>query len=361
MPGQDLGGLTSRETLTALVNEIKDPHTFFRLLLFSDTDPRPTNVLRFDVIVGDRQVAPFVRRNGMAIEITPYSEQTITVEPPNIRIKRHLDPDELIVQRHAGEPLMFGSDGGEVLDGAERHIARTSRRLNDLVTEAEEFLCASAVRGTISYEVEEEDAFELVFPRSASHSVTAANRWDTASGSPIADFMEAKELISTDTGLPTTHCVLGKEAALAFLGNAEVEKFLDNRRIEAGNLELNRQFTASGAIRLGVFEDVEVWSYPRKTVLPARGAGGGDTTGTQFDLTRPKYAEFVCADPAAENVLEYGVITDISALEAAQFRAARFSKSWIQEDPSVWWQLVTSRPLPIMRRPDSTVSYLVAT
>lgn len=360
MPGINLEGLVSRESLTALVNEIKDPHTFYKMLLFSNTDPRPTNVLRFDVIVGDRQIAPFVKRNGEAIEVTPFTEKTITVEPPNIRIKRHLDPDELLIQRRAGEPIFFG-DQSEVLSGAERHIARTSRRLNDLVTEAEEYLCAQAVRGTISYEVDGEEAFELVFPRSSSHSVTASDRWDTSAGAPISDFLEAKELISTDAGLPVTHCILGKEATTAFLGNAQVKDFLDNRRIEAGSLELNRQFAASGAIRLGMFEDVEVWSYPRKTNLPALGGGGGDTTLTSFDLTRPKYAEFVCATADAENVLEYGVITDIRAMEARQFQAARFSKSWQQEDPSVWWQLVTSRPLPIMRRPDSTVSMLVAT
>jgi hypothetical protein len=55
----------------------------------------------------------------------------------------------------------------------------------------------------------------------------------------------------------------------------------------------------------------------------------------------------------------YGAIPDLKALQGRLFRGKRFSKSWEQEDPSVMWQLLHSRPLPVTRRPDSMVSMKV--
>ncbi len=340
--------ITSWAALTALVNELKSPNAFIRKLVFSSETLLSAETFEVPILISDRVVSPFARRTGEAIEITPYQEQRLNVTVAHIRVKRHLEPKELILDRQIGGGIFV--EEGEVLSGAEAEIGRTSQRLNDMVTEAEEYLCAQAVRGSVTYEVDEEEAFEVIFPRSASHDVTLTDFWDLAAGAPSTDFMTSKQLLSDDAGLALTHCLLGSEATTQFLKNDEVRALLDIRNISAGQITFNEQFNADGAIFLGNFSGVAVWSYTRTTNV----AGNAS-----FDLVRPKYAEFLSVMPEAENTMYFGPITDITALQGRAVRRRRFSKSWTQEDPSVMWQLATSRPLPVPRRPDSMVSMKV--
>jgi len=339
--------ITGWAALTSLVNELKSPNQFIRRLVFSNEDLVAAETFEVPILIGDRVVSPFARRTGEAIEITPYTEKRLNVTTSHVRVKRHLNPAELILDRQIGGAIFV--DEGDVLDGAEREISRTSQRLNDVVTEAEEYLCAQALRGSITYEVDEEEAFEVVFPRSSSHDVTLTDFWDLASGNPSDDFLTAKQLVSDDVGLGLTHVLLGSEATTAFLNSDGVRALLDTQNISAGQVTFNEQFNADGSIFLGNFSGLAVWSYSRKTTV----------AGASYDLVRPKYAEFVSVLPEAENTMYFGPISDITALEGRAIRRRRFSKSWVQEDPSVWWQLVTSRPLPVPRRPDSMVSMKV--
>lgn len=341
-------------SMTAMVNEVKTPNRFLRDLLFNDNDPRPTETLEIGILVGDRLVAPFVRRGAEAIEITPFQEKIYNVTAPNIRIKRHLEASELLFVRRVGH--VIHAEEGDVLDAAQEHVARNSLRLAQVVDEAEEYLCAQAIRGAISYSVDGEEIFSITFPRSSSHAITLTNFWDGMAANVELDFRTAMQLVADDVGLSVTDVILGSEATNAFLADDGVKALLDNRRVEIGGLDLNQRVQQSGAIYLGVYRGLRVWSYTRATQVPS--AAGLKSTAS-FDLVRPKYAEFVVADPAAENVMYYGAIPDMKALQGRLFRGRRFSKSWEQEDPSVMWQLLHSRPLPVMRRPDSTVSMKV--
>ena len=343
--------------MTAMVNETKTPNRFLKELLFSNSDPRPTEVLEIGVLIGDRVVAPFVRRGGEAIEVTGFTEKIYNVTAPNIRIKRHLEASELLFVRRVGH--VIHAEEGDVLDAAQEHIARSSLRLAQLADEAEEYLCAQAIRGAITYTVDGEETFSITFPRSSSHNITLVTFWDQAMSDPEGDCRTAMQLVADDVGLAITDVVLGSEATSAFLKNAQVSGdggLLDNRRIDVGSLDLQQRVQQSGAIFLGMFRGLRFWSYTRSTQVPA---SAGMKTLSAFPLVRAKYAEFLTADPAAENVLYYGAIPDIKALQGRLFRGRRFSKSWEQEDPSVMWQLLHSRPLPCLRRPDSTVSMKV--
>ncbi len=339
--------IVSWAALTALVNELKSPNQFIRRLVFSTEELKAAETFEIPILIGDRVVSPFARRTGEAIEITPYQEQRLNVTVSHIRVKRHLEPSELILERAIGAGIFVEED--DVLEGAQAEIGRVSQRLNDMVTEAEEYLSAQALRGSVTYEVDEEEAFEVIYPRTASHDVTLVDFWDLAAGIPSDDFHTAKQLIADDVGLGLTHVLLGSEATTSFMKSDGVRADLDIRNLSAGQVTFNEQFTADGSIFLGMYSGVAVWSYTRSTSVG----------GSSFDLIRPKYAEFLSVMPEADNVMYYGPINDITALQARQLKRRRFSKSWVEEDPSVWWQLVAARPLPVPRRPDSMVSMKV--
>lgn len=341
-------------SLTQAINEIKSPNQFLKRTIFGNHDPRPTETLELSVFVRGRQVAPFVRRGGQAIELAKGSERFYNVSCPNIRIKMHLDPNELVFERRPGVSILPGSSA-EIVSAGEAYIARQQQTMADAITEAEEYLSALALRGAISYSVtlpggEQPEVFTVTLPRSGSHSITLSDFWDTVNGIPSADIFTVKKLLSDDVGLGLTDAILGSEAADAFMSNEEVRGVLDIRNVSAGSLDLTQQFSEDGVIFLGVFCGCRMWGYLRSTTLPS---------GSSADLIRAKYAEFLSISPAAQNVLYYGAIADLQAGPGGLFQGERFSKSWEEQDPSVRWLLSHSRPLPIPRRPDSMVSMKV--
>lgn len=335
-------------SLTAAINEIKSPNQFIRRLVFGAHETQPTETIEFGVFTGDREVAPFVERDGEAIPVSGYGEVFQTVSPPNIRIKRPVKPSELLFNRRPGT-VIFAQSADQIVSAAEAHVARDVKRLADLVTNAEEYLCCLALRGVISYVAADEANFTITIPKPAGNNVTLSTFWDDLANDPAADFKTAKSLIANEVGLGVTDCVMGSEAAAAFLASDTVKGLLDNRNISAGTITLTEQYRDDGSLFLGTFCGVRCWEYARTVKV------GGVAT----DLIRPKYAEFLAITPAAENVLYYGAIPDLDAFEGRLFQSERFSKSWMQPDPSVMQMLVHSRPLPIPRRPGSMVSMKV--
>jgi Phage major capsid protein E len=334
--------------LTTAVNEIKSPNTFLKKLVFSHHETQPTEAIEFGVFTGDREVAPFVERDGEAIPVSGYGEVFQTVTPPNIRIKRVVKPSELLFNRRPGTVIMPTS-ADTIVSAAEQHVARDVKRLADMVSNAEEYLCALAIRGVITYTSADEANFTITIPKPAGNNVTLTTFWDDTAGTPSADFMLAKHLVSEEVGLGVSHVVLGAEATDAFLQNDEVKALLDTKNISAGAITLMEQYRDDGAIYLGIYCGIQVWSYPRTVKL----------AGVATALIRTKYAEFLAVTPAAENTLYYGAIPDLEAFEGRLFQSERFSKSWTIPDPSSMQMLVHSRPLPIPRRPGSMVSMKV--
>lgn len=334
-------------SLTQAVNEIKSPQQFLKRLVFGTHDTQPTEHIEFGLFTGDREVAPFVERDGEAIPVSGYGEVFQTVSPPNIRIKRPVKASELLFGRRPGTVIFAGA--GDIVSAAEAHVARDVKRLADLVTNAEEYLCALAIQGVISYTAADEANFTITIPKPSGNNVTLTTFWDDTGGTPSVDFLLAKQLVSDEVGLGVTHCIMGSEAGAAFLANDEVKALMDINNVSAGALTLQEQFNDDGAIFLGVFCGIQCWMYPRTVKVK----------GVATSLIRAKYAEFLAITPAAENTLYYGAIPDLDAFEGRLFQAERFSKSWTMPDPSVMQMLVHSRPLPIPRRPGSMASFKV--
>lgn len=336
------------QSLTAMINEIKSPGSFLKNLLFSqNVETKSTETIELSYLSGDREIAPFVRKNGEAIMVAGYSETYATVEAPNIRIKRPLTPHPTLFDRKPGT-VIFPSTGEQV-SAVQAHIARDAQKLGDLITNAEEWMSAMAIRGAIAYEVEDEEVFTITYPKPAGHTLTASPLWTTTSY-PESDFQTVSELISESVGLVPTDAIMGRNAAAAFIKNARVLNLLDNRRVDFGFMELQNQFRDDGAIFMGFFGGMRCWRYGRAI----------NVNGVATRLIRDDYVEFVTATPAAQNVAYYGAIPDWDAFEEGAFQGQRFSKSWMQKDPSVRQLLAHSRPLFVPRRPGSMVSLKVA-
>jgi hypothetical protein len=335
------------QSLTAMINEIKSPGAFLKNLLFStNVETLSTEKIELSYLSGDREVAPFVRKNGEAIPIEGYSETYATVEAPNIRLKRPLTPHPTLFDRKPGTVIFPSS--GEQLSAVQAHVARDMQKIADHISNAEEWMAAMAIRGTVSYEVEDGEVFTITYPKPAGNSVTVSPLWSTTSY-PESDFQTAAELISDGVGLIPTDAIMGRNAAAAFIKNARVLSLLDNRRVDYGALQLQEQFRDDGALYMGMLQGIRCWRYGRALSV----------NGTATRLIRDDYVEFVCATPAAQNVAYYGAIPDWKAFAEGKFQGQRFSKSWEEDDPSIRVLLGHSRPLFVPRRPGSLVSLKV--
>jgi hypothetical protein len=338
-------------SLTSMINEMKSPQAFLRNLLFSDVESQPTENIVYSVMEGRRNVAPFVKKNSQAIMSGGYTEKEITITPPNIRLKRPVEAADVIFRRHAGDSIFVGEGNAE--SARDREVARQVQRLEDEIANAEEYLCSLAIQGEIAYSTADEDHFTITFPKPAGNTITLTDFWDQT-GDVAETVMTARRQMHDEVSLQPTHCILGEEAADTFIKSASARALLDIRNLQVGAMDLTSGIGGvgsplQGAMFLGSVFGIQFWAYHPSVYV----------NGSATALIRAKYAEFVHAGPAARNTLYYGAISDLDALDQRLLSARRFSKSWIQPDPSVLQLLVASRPLPVPRRPGSIVSVKV--
>lgn len=338
-------------TLTEAINEQKAPNNFLKNRFFSRDITVPTRHIELSYMRRGRKIAPFVKRNGAAIMTTGRTESFANVEPAHVRIKRPMSPSDLMVNRRPGGVIF--ANGDDISSAIRTYIADEQEMMLDDLTNTEEYLSALALRGTITYQVQDEASFTVVAPRSATHdfALAGADRWDQTGASVRKTFKTVMGLISEDVGLNVTDVVMSASAAEAFLENAETSTLLDVLRFRTGQLDFTQQFQQDGALPMGTYVGgINIWMYPRQV-------GVGSST---VDLIRDKYVEFIARTPAAQFVTYYGAIEDMKAIGAGNvLQSKRFSKTWEEDDPSARMILMESNPLPVMRRPDASCSVQV--
>lgn len=346
-------------TLTATVNEMKSPNRFLTRLLFGNTQTLPTEDIEIGVVSKGREIAPFIRKNGEGIMVAGHLEDFRAVSAPNIRIKRPFTPSELLFGRRPGT-VIFSPGAGMQMSAIRQHVARDMQVMADYITNAEEYLVSMALQGIITFSHADHDVFQIDFSRDSGNVITlAGNRtWDTALGSstarPLWDIHAVKRIMQ-DHGVQPTDAICGTDAADALITMVEGDyiKMLGTggASVEAGDFTFVSKFDNDGVIFLGRIGGVRFWEYGRTALHP-----DGTTT---INMVRPKFVEFVSTSATAERVMYYGAIPDMKVLQGRLFQAQRFSKSWDEEDPSVRMALTHSRPLPVLRRPDTSVSVQV--
>lgn len=347
-------------TMTAVVEDIKPPLTFLKGMLWPTEQTLTTETVQIETKARGRTIAPFIRQNGEAIMVPRVGAAGYVVSAPNIRLKMPLTPSELLYNREPGG-IVFSPSVANKVGQLRRQIAEDLEVMNDMIVNAEEYLCANALQGTISYEVEDEEVFTITYERPAANNITLSTFWNDATPGDVrvlTNFETAKRIVADDGSPALTDVILGAEAhdqliELAQLADADspLRRVLDrNVAVNAGTgMSFIQQYTDGGAIYVGELAGLNIWAYRATATL----------NGSTVNMIRPKYAEFVSRSNASGRVMYYGAIPDMVALQGRLFSGRRFSKSWENQDPSVYFGLVHSRPLPVPRRPGATVSMKV--
>ena len=230
-------------TLLMAVQQLTPAATFLRDRYFPTNDASDIFATD-DVLVefrdGSKKLAPFVapRKGGVTVLRAGYNMERYT--PPFVAPRRVLTLDELR-KRGFGEALY------SQLTPEQRQqtlILRDADELGELITNREEAMAAETmltngcVMKHIADDVGKADEMEIRFYSEASNpaTYTPTAKWDATGGKILKD-LEAMIRMLTKRGLRASDLVCSPDVADTIINDAAVQKLLDNRRIEIGNVE----------------------------------------------------------------------------------------------------------------------------
>lgn len=339
--------------LERVINRMKSPNDFLQRFLFPVHDSIVTEDIEMSSISKGREMAPFVHSGAEAVMVGGRTETFQTVSGPNIRIKRPLNPADVYKVIPGGHKY----DPRTVLQAVARYRQENLQLMNNYVTNSIEWLVSQALQGTITYAVEGQDSFLITYPRPSSTNITLSVFWDDATPANVKilkDLHAVKKVFSDETGLTPTDCILGSAASAAFralIEGGHIKTLVSNYgQVDAGTATFTSQYSEAGVIYLGNIGGIRFWEYSRTQLM----------NGASVDLIRSKYAEFVSTSSASERVLKFASVPDLDAPNGV-YVGERFAKEFKKDDPSSLFQLMHSRPLPIPRKPEATVSVKVCT
>lgn len=306
-------------TMIAAIQAMPTHRTFLRDRYFptAPADIFPTDEVLIDYKDGSKKIAPVVapRKGGITVLRDGYTTKRFA--PPLVAPQRPLTIDDLN-KRGFGENLytqvtpqqreasVLGQDLSELgimIDGREEYMAAQAMTNNGYVLKQYVDDYGGAY-----------EEFELMFYDGANNPAkyTPSAKWDSSSSYDIYSDIAAMVRLLTSRGLPAVDLVIDPATAQVIIKNEIIQKLLDNRRINIGDItpiEL-----PDGASRIAVLNiegrNINLISYDEtyedesgddaafigygKAILTAPGAGrtlyGAVTQLEQADGTFHTYA-----------------------------------------------------------------------
>lgn len=327
-------------TMLAALKQMK-PATTFLLDTFFPSPPVTHLTENIDIDIVDktgRKMAPFVspRMEGKVIKKSGY--KTRSYKAPYIKEKTITTASDLLT-REAGSTIY--TDDGSMMMRAARRLGEDLAELRELITRRMEWMAAQLLEtGTVVIKGDGIDD-EIDFQMKATHLpvLSGTALWTNAASDPIKDLEDWAEMVGQDSGVYPTDVVMGSDVYQAFRKHSLVLAYLDNRRIEIGQM-------APRSVSPGVHfvfrlesAGVNIWTYSE----------------SYFDDETETLKKFVPANKLfmgsrdAYTRKHFGVIKDVEGLAAVPF----FPKTWVEKDPSAQILLLQSAPLVALHQVDA--------
>lgn len=325
--------------LTRAVNDLAANVPSFLLdNFFPMVQTETSEEIHFDVIKGKKRIAPYVspKVEGKVVEKKGYEARTF--RPAYLKPKADLQPDRPF-RRRAGEGI------GGTLSPAERRAANVRDVLEDhaeMIQRRLEVMASEILRtGQVTVAGEGFETRVVDFLRDGQLTITLSGTdlWSDAGsdGQKVDNLEDWAGRVQKLAGVAIQNIVMDPDAWAEFRADTEVKDLLDTRRGSESRMELGPD--AEKVSRKGEIGSFTIWVYDdtyiddndtEQNILPS---------GTVIGVSRQ-----------LEGTRHFGAIKD----EANDFEAVDiFSKSWVEEDPSVRWVLSQSAPLVVPYRVDA--------
>jgi len=329
-------------TMLAAIQQMKRPRRFLRDTFFARENVFETEAVDVDIYKGKRKLAPFCApiREGKIIRGEGFT--TNTFKPGYTKPKDYLLPNELF-NRLPGDVIYAPGDSAQLR--AQQALGRKLANLEDMIARREEYMAAEALTsGMVTVKGDGVD-YIVDFGMSASHKIalSGGSLWSADTSQPLTHLASASTLIARDSGHTASVCVMGSDAASAFINHAKVADKLNVRRMEIGLIspkDMGDGVSYIGSVAYpGVF--VDCYTYNEWYIDPV--------DGTEKPMIPANMV--IMGSPTADCEMLYGAIQDMDAGGLAAVR--RFPKSWVEKDPSLRWIQLQSAPLAGLKQPDA--------
>lgn len=338
-------------TMLEAIEQMKRPGRFLRDMFFRGFDQSLTETVDVDIYKGKRRLAPFVSplSEGKVVERLGFT--TNTLKPGYIKPKMVTTAEDLL-KRQAGEPIYGGMT---IEERAQAQLGKDLAELLDMIDRREEWMAAQALNaGQVAMTIKGESGDQTVtvdFQMAASHKITLSgvDLWsDQGNSNPIADLTAWAQLCRKDSGISPNAVVMGTDACSAFLEHPTVQKYLDMRAVDMG--EINPQQLPDGVSYVGRIKApslfVDVYTYDEWYI--------DETTGNETAMVPAN--KVWLGSTRARNTRLYAAIQDVAAIEGGSAAVPRFPKSWVTDDPGQRWLMVQAAALMALNQPDAFVS-----
>lgn len=264
-----MSDLFSTRKMLEMVEDRRKADTFLRDTFFGNVKTFGTKFVEYDFKPANRQLVDHIGGTigGSAVQrkgFKNYSFEAPEVGPELITIAEDL------MNRSAGEDPYNSMSPQE---RAAKQLGEDLAELDDQISRKEEYMCAQALLCgglVISGDGIEDRVNFWTTPDLDGNSpdagdpyeaLTSSATWDNAStANPIGDLVAWSRNIRKGSGINPSKVVMGSEALDAFLKCNAVKNYLDNRRIDFGNLEYSDPLP-NGAQYYGRIAGLDVFSY----------------------------------------------------------------------------------------------------
>lgn len=333
--------------LTDVVNNLETSPSFLQKF-FPAAPLWATPNIQVDVEVGGRKLAPIVKRDGKAANITKDGFKTQTFETPRIRQKASFTAQDLLGNRAAGMPV-YNPTGALVANSKEAKIAAALRQMKDQVMRRLEWMAAGAFAGGFTYTGDDfEFTIDYQMPAANKPTLTSTAKWDAPTTAlPLDNFRAWKRIVARATGLNASVAIMSYEAITYMLATTQVQTLIKlGGGLNIGDVRLDANPTAGlgssyEATYIGTFAGVKCYQYDGAYV---------DSAGAEQPII--PVDKVILFAPDSNLRTHYGAIED---LDAGTIVAPFFSKDWTTKDPSALWLLTESSPLPVPHKPAGIV------
>lgn len=259
--------------LAEVVRQTPAVHTYFRDTFFTNVKTFATERVDIDLVKGDRRMAAFVhpRVGGKVLKANGY--QTESYKPPLINPYDVTTADQLMT-RLPGEDLYSGMTPAQ---RAAQKLMEEYATLNDATTRREEWMAVQAiVTGTIP--IVGEGVNETIdFGLTNKKTLTGDNKWGGTKADILGNLGDWTDAVLHGGFANVDTIIMGKTAKAKFFADANVQKMLDNRRMNLG--EIAPRDLPNGVKYLGHLNDPSLDMYVYQSAGSVlRGAIGNSKT-----------------------------------------------------------------------------------
>jgi hypothetical protein len=337
---------TPREMLAA-IKQAPAPTNFLRGMFVKRQTEHPTSFIEIDVEKGGQEVAAFVSATGPAelIKSAGFTNNVHAI-PYTYQEKAFTAAD--VETRLPGETVYGGMSPKARLD---ERVGMWLQELRDRNARNIEWQLATAMQtGKVTVDGKGV-SYEVNYQMSSSNLITntAGDVWGSGTEDKIGQ-LEAMAQLPQNAGAPgLTVIVMGTEAARLWLADANVLKYLDNKRVEMGGINpmvlANQRATFLGDFRrIGL--NVMIYSYEAKYRHP--------TTGVVTPYIGAN--NIVMGSTAARVEEHYGMIKN---LKHGSFVGKEFPDMYIDPNGRAGHMTLESAPLIGFHQPDAFVRLTV--